>query len=279
MSEQPAPTEPANFALQWSENRPPCEKCRYDHCKAETPFGGFLITWKSWKKYDSPTVDETPWGDFWQAFATVELAKAACQREFDARLALCGLTQSAPVEHERVERLPDGKPSPTPPADRIAVAKLAAELRHFLAGYQQMRGLDREYIYSIHRGDAMEAHLRVSRLTRAADLLQQQAAELAECREALRRVRRWGFTFGSHYSPAAQAVIDAYHQELPPDNGPGGIAAALRTVADQVISSVPPPCAELDEFAKGFLVAHVVYRRELLAIAAELEGHSLYLNH
>ncbi len=95
---RPAPVEPAAFALQWSENRPPCEECRFDHCTAETPFGSFLITWKSWKEYDSPTVDETPWGDFWQAFATVELAKAACQREFDTRLALCGLNQPSPVE-------------------------------------------------------------------------------------------------------------------------------------------------------------------------------------
>jgi hypothetical protein len=179
----PAPVEPSTFALQWSENRPPCEECRYDHCTAETPFGGFLITWKSWKEYDSPTVDETPWGDSWQAFATVELAKAACQREFDARLALCGRNHPTPAKPGRVERLPDGKPCPTPPADRIAAAKLAAELRHFLAGYQQMRGLDPEYIYSIHRGDAMEAHLRVSRLIRAADLLQQQAAELAILRQ------------------------------------------------------------------------------------------------
>ncbi|MEB3354688.1 MAG: hypothetical protein VKM34_10735, partial [Cyanobacteriota bacterium] len=37
------------------------------------------------------------------------------------------------------------------------VAELAAEIRHFLNGYRQMRGLDPENIYSIHRGDAMEA--------------------------------------------------------------------------------------------------------------------------
>ena len=58
-----------------------------------------------------------------------------------------------------------------PPADREA-AKLAAELRHFVAGYQQMRGLDPEHVYSIHRGDAMEAHLRISRLSRIAELLE-----------------------------------------------------------------------------------------------------------
>lgn len=52
-------------------------------------------------------------------------------------------------------------------------AELAAELRHFMAGYQKIRGLDPEHIYSIHLGDEMEAHLRVSRLALAAELLEQ----------------------------------------------------------------------------------------------------------
>lgn len=58
------------------------------------------------------------------------------------------------------------------PAAKGEVAELVAEIRHFLAGYKQMLGLDPENIYSIHRGDAMEARLTVSRLTRAADLLE-----------------------------------------------------------------------------------------------------------
>lgn len=66
-----------------------------------------------------------------------------------------------------------GNPAPAPPADG-EVAELVAEIRHFLAGYQQMRGLDPEHIYSIHRGDKMEAHITVSRLTRAAELLERQ---------------------------------------------------------------------------------------------------------
>jgi hypothetical protein len=73
--------------LQWTENMPPCEDCRYDHCTAETPFGRFLISWKSWKQFDSPTVDETPWGDWYGAFNSVDEAKAACQKEMDERLA------------------------------------------------------------------------------------------------------------------------------------------------------------------------------------------------
>ena len=68
--------------------------------------------------------------------------------------------------------------SPQPPADG-ETAELAAELRHFIAGYQQMRGLDPEHVYSIHRGDAMEAHLRISRLSRIAELLERLASDNA----------------------------------------------------------------------------------------------------
>ena len=50
------------------------------------------------------------------------------------------------------------------------------------------------------------------------------------------------------------------------------LAAALEAVADQVVSPVPPPCEDFDEYAQGFLAAHVKYRSELLAIAAELRG-------
>jgi hypothetical protein len=70
-----------------------------------------------------------------------------------------------------------GRSTPHPPADG-EVAELAAELRHFIAGYQQMRGLDPEHVYSIHRGDAMEAHLRISRLSRTAELLERRANAL-----------------------------------------------------------------------------------------------------
>jgi hypothetical protein len=62
-----------------------------------------------------------------------------------------------------------------PPADG-EVAELVADMRHFLVGYGQMRGLDPENIYSIHRGHAMEAHITVSKLTRAAALLERMAA-------------------------------------------------------------------------------------------------------
>ena len=75
-------------------------------------------------------------------------------------------------------------------------------------------------------------------------------------------------------SPAAQAVLDAANKAYEQAGTVAqGSAATLRAAADQVISSVPPPCADFDEHAKGFLAAHVKYRRDLLAIATELEGH------
>jgi hypothetical protein len=66
----------------------------------------------------------------------------------------------------------DAEPEPKQPTI-MEIIELAAELRHFIAGYQKMRGLDPEYIYSIHRGSKNEAHLRVSRLARVAELLEQ----------------------------------------------------------------------------------------------------------
>lgn len=75
-------------------------------------------------------------------------------------------------------------------------------------------------------------------------------------------------------SPAAQAVLDAAMQyEINPECYSREIAAAaLQAAADQVISPLPPPCEDFDEYAQGLLAAHVKYRAELLAIAAELAG-------
>ena len=38
-------------------------------------------------------------------------------------------------------------------------------------------------------------------------------------------------------SPAAQAVLDAFYKELPPDNRPGGLAATFRAVAAEMIKT------------------------------------------
>ena len=50
------------------------------------------------------------------------------------------------------------------------------------------------------------------------------------------------------------------------------LAAALEAAVDQVISKASPPCEDFNEEAQGFLAAHVTYRSQLLAIAAELRG-------
>ena len=60
---------------------------------------------------------------------------------------------------------------------QATAGELVASIRHFLSGYKQIRGLDPENIYSIHRGHAMEGHITVSVLTRAADLLEHLALQ------------------------------------------------------------------------------------------------------
>ena len=81
------------------------------------------------------------------------------------------MTKQPLWEHLRDQAMQDLKN--WKPESEGEVAELVAELRHFVAEYQKMRGLDPENIYSIQQGDAeKEAHLRVSRLTLAADLLE-----------------------------------------------------------------------------------------------------------
>jgi len=72
--------------LIWSEVKKPCDECRYDHITAQTPFGDFLISWKSWKRDDSPTIDETPWGEWFAACNDVEDAKATAEAEYKNRV-------------------------------------------------------------------------------------------------------------------------------------------------------------------------------------------------
>jgi hypothetical protein len=83
--------------LDWTENLPPCEECRYDHCKASTPFVDFLITWKGWKENHQPTVDETPWGSWGEACISVQQAKQWCQAEYKKRLQACFLATTEPT--------------------------------------------------------------------------------------------------------------------------------------------------------------------------------------
>ena len=88
--------------LKWTDPSPPNDKCPYDHVIAETPFGRFLITWKSWKKFQRPSIDETPWGDWYKECFDLDSAKAECQRAYDERLcsALAGGTSTATEKTE-----------------------------------------------------------------------------------------------------------------------------------------------------------------------------------
>jgi hypothetical protein len=87
LQQQAAPTPAVVPELNWSEERQPCEECRYDHCIAETPFGRFLISWKGWKEYLFVTVDESPFGDCLESWNSVEAAKSWCQAEYSRRIA------------------------------------------------------------------------------------------------------------------------------------------------------------------------------------------------
>jgi len=75
--------------LQWTEPAPPNEDVRYDHVTAETPFGRFLITWKSWKEHPDYTVDETPWGDWCTPTYSLAEAKELAWDEYQCRILGC----------------------------------------------------------------------------------------------------------------------------------------------------------------------------------------------
>jgi len=77
----------------------------------------------------------------------------------------------------------------------------------------------------------------------------------------------------SPLSPAEQAVLDAFLKELSPDNQPGGLPAALRAVADQVVPNEKHPGQSQfwDAEADREWQNSQHFRGQLLAIAAELE--------
>jgi hypothetical protein len=85
LAEQGVPGAPL---LTWSEERQPCEDCRYNHHLAETPFGRFVIAWKGWKELDAVTVYESPWDDLsWLPICcNPDEAMAACEAEYRRRL-------------------------------------------------------------------------------------------------------------------------------------------------------------------------------------------------
>jgi hypothetical protein len=140
---RPASAEAQGFAiLSWSEERQPCEECRYNHCIAETPFGRFLISWKGWEEHPAVTADETPFGDWFECWSSVEEAKSGCQSEYNRRLALVPLPQLQPEPHpaspeaqpagglvERVANAIYNVPHDSAAEARAAIREVAAWLR------------------------------------------------------------------------------------------------------------------------------------------------------
>ena len=81
----------------------------------------------------------------------------------------------------------------------------------------------------------------------------------------------------TNLSPAADAVLDAYMNNCGWLDGPlekdyRCAAAVLRAAVDLVLPDKCPPIEDFNEFDQGYAMAHITYRADLLAIAAELEA-------
>ncbi len=77
-------------SLEWAAPSEPNDECHYNHPKAETPFGRFLLTWKGWKDSPEYGFDETPWGEGeYRGWATVEEAQEWAAQEMNRRIAAC----------------------------------------------------------------------------------------------------------------------------------------------------------------------------------------------
>lgn len=77
--------------LEWTEpTKPNGNDSFYNHVSAETPFGQFVITWKSWKDYPQFDVDAPfEWSDGAYGHSSLDYAKRAAETEFARRVALC----------------------------------------------------------------------------------------------------------------------------------------------------------------------------------------------
>jgi hypothetical protein len=75
--------------LQWSIRYKPNSDIRYDHVIANTAFGRFLITWKSWKELNEAAIEETPWGGYMSETGAVEELKQIAEQEWQKRILSC----------------------------------------------------------------------------------------------------------------------------------------------------------------------------------------------
>lgn len=70
--------------LEWSEEKVSNKDVKYNHVIAETPFGRFVIAWKSNDSFDvmeSPLEPEN-----YKFFSTLEQAKESCQEDFNVAI-------------------------------------------------------------------------------------------------------------------------------------------------------------------------------------------------
>lgn len=75
------------ISLKWTESSPPTKECPYNHSIADTPFGRFLLTWKSWKDDPQYGFDETPWKDVaYHGWDSVEEAQKWAAKEIERRI-------------------------------------------------------------------------------------------------------------------------------------------------------------------------------------------------
>ena len=75
--------------LIWSIEKSGNETCSYDHVRAETPLGEFLITWKSWKERPSYDIQAYDDGKWLGSEYTLELAKEFAEIEYQKKIMEC----------------------------------------------------------------------------------------------------------------------------------------------------------------------------------------------
>lgn len=72
------------YKYEWTEERQPNEKIRYNHMLLTTPLGVFSLEWKGWKKYGSVCVFLDR--EYEDSFNTVEDAKVYVDRFLHRKL-------------------------------------------------------------------------------------------------------------------------------------------------------------------------------------------------
>ena len=67
--------------MEWKKCKCGENGISYDHSIAETPFGRFVIAWKSWKEFDSYDTLESPFNDYLCVNEySLEAAQKECER-------------------------------------------------------------------------------------------------------------------------------------------------------------------------------------------------------